>query len=193
MAASTDEPEMYDAVYRRGAGIGVILKREGPFDLALIMAGTNDLGRSPNARAVAREVEALHTACHAHGVRTLALSMPPNRLVGRDSGYTAKWRLLNSSLKTWASGSGRGLTQFVDTAKLVPYTDATEGLLWERDGLHLSPAGSRQLGERLAEYVRPLLGGAPAAQPTTAAATARRYTWLRRCRRRLRWQRAEAE
>jgi len=50
---------------------------------AVLMAGTNDLQemRCP-ATPIGTCIQYLHMACHVEGVKTVALSVPPNRFLG---------------------------------------------------------------------------------------------------------------
>lgn len=162
-----------DGAGRTGKGLQRIILEEGPFDLVLIMAGTNDLASSQNSRAIiVSSVLALHGACHELRLRTAVLSVPPNAMVPLDrqeaptssrrlAAYRARWEQTNARLKEWASGTGAadGAVLFVDTEPIVPFTKDSE--LWEEDGLHLSPAGSRQLGEGLAKALAPVLRTLP--------------------------------
>mmetsp|Transcript_40022 Transcript_40022/g.127342 ORF Transcript_40022/g.127342 Transcript_40022/m.127342 type:complete len:367 (-) Transcript_40022:294-1394(-) len=156
MSECMDVANICDFVGRKGEGLRHALSEHGPFSLALIMAGTNDLGRQSPA-AIAANIQAMHAACHRAGVRTVVLSVPPNKSTSRSPKHRASWRQLNAILQDWAQGSGKaeGVLLFVDTSALVPFSDDSK--LWEEDGLHFSAAGSRQLGSRLAPLLMPLL------------------------------------
>jgi len=166
MLQMTDSPQVYDVCTRSGKGIRRILMDEGPFDLAIVMAGTNDLGKgeSPVPR-IAADVQALHEACHSVGVRTAMLSVPPNRAVLGNASYAEEWRHLNALLSDWARcpDTAQHIVVSVDTAEIVPFEVGSE--LWETDGLHLSALGSKQLGERLAPIVATALAAAPPPTP----------------------------
>ena len=49
-----------------------------PYDLCIIMVGTNDLGHDYKPHEVFESVVGLHQTCHRHGVPTIAISIPPN-------------------------------------------------------------------------------------------------------------------
>lgn len=182
MVCGLDEGSLLDCLDRRGQGLRRILVNDGPFDAALIMAGTNDLADEPEAAEVAQNLCLLHRACHAAGVPTVALSVPPSRVSQKEAPLARLRREVNSLLKQWAEGKGAhrpgrgknggtGVLLYVDTERLLPY-DRESGL-WEVDGLHFSRAGSRHLGERLAPLLRPLLlegalaGSRPSGQPAS--------------------------
>merc|ERR1712039_552926 len=77
LARRADCRGIEDEFDRVGKGIQVILT-EDPFDLVLIMVGTNDLGMGYQSGDVIKNIKALHQFCHERGVPTVALSLPPN-------------------------------------------------------------------------------------------------------------------
>lgn len=160
LAEGLEEESLTDVTGRVGKGLLVALRDHGPFDLALLMAGTNDLGKAWDAAAVAGFVRQLHTACHAEGVSTVALTVPPSGAVQRSSRIRRKQQGVNNALRAMAAeepaAQGKaGFAGVIDTGSLVPYDD--ESTCWEPDGLHYSKAGSELLGQRLAPLVAPLL------------------------------------
>jgi len=159
MAVKKNARQLQDVCHRHGKGLKRILSDNGPFDIVLIMAGTNDLARNDasQAEAVIADIKALHAACHAVGVRTIALGIPPRDAVVRDTSYCRYWESVNKRLENWAHGT-EGIATFIDTAVLIPF--ASNGF-WEHDGLHLSKAGSRHLGKKLAPALRSLLQSPP--------------------------------
>eukprot|EP00440_Ansanella_granifera_P074654 gb/GFBE01081016.1/.p1 GENE.gb/GFBE01081016.1/~~gb/GFBE01081016.1/.p1 ORF type:complete len:518 (+),score=65.35 gb/GFBE01081016.1/:1-1554(+) len=155
MVERLDSRRIGDVADRTGAGLRRIVRERGKFDLVLIMAGTNDLEPGAKAGPIATTVMALHTACHVERVRTVLLSVPPNRSVTKSKRYESLWIGVNSRLQAWANSRGRveGVLSYVDVGQIVPYSKdqgdpATA--FWEDDGLHLSPAGSEHLGRSLA-------------------------------------------
>jgi hypothetical protein len=139
-----DTPGNFDVLDRRYNGIGVEV-RQGHFDLVVIMVGSHDLTIPPedaeqgrNARgfalatsvyeggwekssptSIVSSVVGLHECCHAQGVRTVALALPPNANttmyasdraaaqaddMGMDE-YTWRWREVNRMLGEWAGRS----------------------------------------------------------------------------------------
>lgn len=154
MLDGLDDPDIEDGAGRFGRGLRVLLAEKGPFDLALIMAGTNDLGsKRAVAEDVAQDIIDLHSVCHSTGIRTVALSVPPNEAVNESRRYRAKWQKTNTILHSWVEKEKNALL-FVNTSDLVPF-DIEK--LWEDDGLHFSPEGSERLGAGLAPLVVPLL------------------------------------
>jgi len=151
MSEDVDARRIVDVACRRGQGLGSILEERGPFDLVLIMVGTNDLAMGVAPDMVLHSIQALHAECHRRGVRTVALGVPQSFFTLEDPSFGALSDEVNHRLKTWATGSAH----FVDSHGLLPY-DSTNGL-WESDGLHFSKAGSREFGRRMATCVRELL------------------------------------
>lgn len=172
MTGKLEAREIIDGTGRTGIGLKRILKQMQPFDLALIMAGTNDLGRSMCNDLADIDVSVdrmlddlcyLHEVCHYQGVRTVAMSVPPNKGALKSKQYRLRWEMLNTKLQNWAE-SVEGVALFVDTGALVPFADndlGGRGKLWESDGLHFTSAGSLQLGRGLAPLVAPLLRNLP--------------------------------
>ena len=126
-------------------------------DLAIILAGTNDLGHPPRDPAGARDEEiaediwGLHQLAHARSVRTVAVSVPGSRYQSLVAPAAALATRVNANLEARCVASG-GLCTFVPFP--VPYK---EGSLWEEYGLHLSPAGYDTVGIALAAAVKSLL------------------------------------
>lgn len=151
---------LVDVVGSTGKGLGRILSEDGPFDLVIIMAGTNDLGRNAPPKDVLRSIRALHKECHKRGVPTVAVPPPPAPL--RSASQEAM-RLQSASLiEDWAHRAVSGRVFYQDPAEFVPATPGS-GWIWEPDRLHFTPAGSRCLGESLAKVL--LNNGLIAAPP----------------------------
>ena len=149
---------------------GLVAKLEGgpPFDICIIMCGTNDLGVQEDLGVqIARDIIKLHAACHARGVRTIACSIPPqynNTVVSGDADFIGGdrghhhfqkcWRDANAKLEEWAD-TRPAKVKFVDTSDLVPFTGEPE---WA-DNLHMSKALYARFGQRLAIEIEGFLEG----------------------------------
>jgi len=125
---------------------GLALHLRSKPDLVVIMAGTNDIGRGFAPKAILKDIAALHAECHRNGVATVAVAAStvasgPSRLC-RDH--------LAKLLERWASATP-GCRAFLDMEELVSHGGRA---LWDGDGLHLSPAGSRALGQRLVPHIK---------------------------------------
>mmetsp|Transcript_56375 Transcript_56375/g.163545 ORF Transcript_56375/g.163545 Transcript_56375/m.163545 type:complete len:418 (+) Transcript_56375:72-1325(+) len=130
-----------------------------PPDLAVIMAGTNDIGSGSQPSAVIDDIGKLHAVCHAAGVSTVALAPPAAPKAPSGSSFERARTALVDSMRLWAR-STPATKAVVNPAELVPASDGSGA--WDPDKLHLGPAGSKRLGSKLALLIAPLL-----AQPAT--------------------------
>eukprot|EP00929_Paragymnodinium_shiwhaense_P084000 TRINITY_DN4489_c0_g1_i4.p1 TRINITY_DN4489_c0_g1~~TRINITY_DN4489_c0_g1_i4.p1 ORF type:complete len:336 (+),score=50.14 TRINITY_DN4489_c0_g1_i4:122-1129(+) len=138
---------LVDVTGCHGKGLARILVEDGPFDLVIIMAGTNDLGAKASSQAVLRSVTKLHEECHKRNIPTVALAPPPAPI--RAPGEEWLRRRLCNLLKEWAAEDASGFAFYQEPGEFVPSTHNSQWI-WEADGLHFTPAGSRALGEQLA-------------------------------------------
>jgi len=157
-----DAVTIVDKMAQRGAGLRKILLERGPFDLVLLLVGTNDLSLNGNrgfdmdekSNAVFCNIKALHEVCHKAGVNTVSMSIPPNRCMNIMEGHWVKyrklWESVNARLRSWAAEDGlsKGVVRHVETNRIIPYEE--DSAWWEEDGLHLTPEGSEHLGQALA-------------------------------------------
>eukprot|EP00947_MAST-08B_sp_MAST-8B-sp1_P000070 g70.t1 len=125
----------------------------GPRPLALIMAGTNDLGDDGiSAAGVVANLKKLHEAAHDCGWCTVALSVPEHGQEGVVPSVKNKRLEINASLRAFvedeASPAVSRCLAFVDSAAMMPYSSGNGR--WD-DPLHLTATGYKELGERIAE------------------------------------------
>lgn len=135
-----------DICGRVGRGLQRVLDEDASPDLVVIMAGTNDLGHGTPPEEIVSHVARLHAACHARDIPTVALTAPCPAKDFRDG--------LAAELTRWARTVPNVLA-CLDTEELVPRGEGSP--LWDKDTLHLTPEGSRTLGQRLARHVLPML------------------------------------
>lgn len=157
MVSNLDNDRVTDVASRRGKGLRRILREENAPELALIMAGTNDLGKSRRPEDILKDICRLHAECHARGVRTVALAPPAAPFAKSSSPWEVSRCRVKDLLAAWAQ-SNPFVVAFVDPSELVPPSAAGA---WDPDRLHFSPAGSKLLGRRLAPLVLPHLLGRP--------------------------------
>uniref|UniRef100_A0A6T1D4R8 SGNH hydrolase-type esterase domain-containing protein n=1 Tax=Alexandrium monilatum TaxID=311494 RepID=A0A6T1D4R8_9DINO len=156
MVAHLDAAVVEDVGGMIGKGLRRILEEEPTPDLVLLMAGTNDIGRDSHPQAILDDICRLHAVCHACGVRTVALVPPPAPRTAAGSAWETRRRQLAGLLTSWArSGHASGVAALLEPGELVP--SAKGSCLWDPDGLHLAPAGSWLLGQRLALRIAPML------------------------------------
>eukprot|EP00929_Paragymnodinium_shiwhaense_P084002 TRINITY_DN4489_c0_g3_i1.p2 TRINITY_DN4489_c0_g3~~TRINITY_DN4489_c0_g3_i1.p2 ORF type:complete len:380 (+),score=62.92 TRINITY_DN4489_c0_g3_i1:98-1237(+) len=139
-----------DVVGGQGKGLARILSEDGPFDLVIIMAGTNDLGRNDAPHEILRSVKQLHKECHQRNIPTVAVAPPPAPV--RTPMQEAIRVQLATLISQWAASETEGHVVYQDPAAFVPATP-NFGWIWEADRLHFTPAGSRSLGDKMAKLV----------------------------------------
>jgi len=176
MVANRNAQEVQDAAGLLGQGLERILAQAEVLpELVLLMAGTNDLGAGTDPQTICADISSLHDICHSRGIPTLVIAPPP--APGVQGASAARRQRLARLLEWWAQEAagpeGGPLATFVDPANLVPLgvADGEDGL-WDWDGLHLAPRGSRLLGRELAGIVAPLLQQQAVAAPPPPLATA---------------------
>jgi len=125
-------------------------------DLAVIMAGTNDIGSGRKPGSVLDDICKLHAVCHAAGVPTLALAPPAAPKAPAGSSFEEARKVLVFILKQWAR-TAPAAKLVVNPSELVPGS-AVAGA-WDPDRLHLGPAGSKTLGAKLAPMISSILAG----------------------------------
>ena len=115
---------------------------------AIILGGTNDLGWNVPPADILRNLGALHEHAAAHGIRSVAVTVPSIR--GFDD-HIPRRRELNGSLAEYCTG------RKIPCVDLFAATAESEtGCLAEpysNDGLHLTTAGYQLLAHLLYEQV----------------------------------------
>eukprot|EP00971_Amphidinium_carterae_P110821 2195253-Amphidinium_carterae.1 len=134
-----------DATGRKGKGLARLLAEEGSFDLAIIMLGTNDLGKSYSIQEIMSSIQQLHSVCHSMNIPTVVIA-PPQLDHGS---YRAQRNQLAQQLEAW-SKSNQKIVGYVDCEAFCPRRELS---LWEPDKIHLSPLGSQTLGRSLAKWL----------------------------------------
>ena len=120
-----------------------ILPGDLPYDVIIILAGTNDLGFGSSAEAIISHLRSLHDVSLQRGVyHTMALAIPPSAFQQRDERARLKAATVNSALKSWSDPR----ITFVP----FPFPYDSSDSKWHSDGLHLSKEGYDELGLYLA-------------------------------------------
>jgi len=145
MAIKLHDPAIRDVCGHVHKGLGLQIEKGRP-TLVIIMTGTNDFAKGVSPERVLENVKMLHSACHNQGIPTIALA-PPTALRGTPRVARDRFAEL---LGNWAH-SATNVTAFYDVEDLIPRVPG--GSHWEPDEIHLSPAGSRELGQRLMHLV----------------------------------------
>ena len=152
------------------SGLRSLLKRASPH-LALILAGTNDLGYNSESEPIVRALCGLHQVCHDLDVPTVAIGIPPSAYQAQNAAAAELASSVNREMREWceargdmptwtrtfcagtvvkSGGGGGAFATFVDHPIA---TWARDDELWAPDGLHFSPEGYQRLGEGLASNV----------------------------------------
>lgn len=130
-------------------GLRGLLKRSQP-DLAIILAGTNDLGFVAESEPIVRAVCGLHQLAHVLDVPTLAVGIPPSAYQAMQPEAAELANMVNRELRAWCLAAGSSLCTYVEHP-ISSWSRTDER--WAPDGLHLSPEGYRLVGEGLAGVV----------------------------------------
>lgn len=148
MAAKMSHPAIPDVTGTIRKGLNVLL--DGKPDLVILMAGTNDLGMGMSPQAILSDICTLHRACHARGIRTVAVA--PSTVAHGPSTFGRQQ--LATNLQKWARATPY-VVAYCDMMDIIPHTGPSP--LWDVDGLHLSASGSKALGKCLAPRLRHLV------------------------------------
>lgn len=129
----------HDVLARRGVGTVVLL------------AGTNDISMGISAARLQRELTALVVRARAAGLRVVLVTIPP--ATRRSAADAVVRKTVNAWIRT-----GGVADQVVDADALLRDPSGAErlGASYDvGDGLHLSPAGHRALGDLVARTLSP--------------------------------------
>eukprot|EP00667_Euglena_gracilis_P019301 EG_transcript_20650 len=152
LVGSMDEEFCRDVFDKEASGLLVQLAKHR-YAVCIIMAGTNDLAVGRTAEEILEDVQILHTICHKHGARTVALPIPESfsLIHNRRAPPAKEWRRFNDALKKWAATLPDKVL-FVDMVSRIPFSDDSED--WAIDGLHMSKKGYSHFGDILSDLVR---------------------------------------
>lgn len=143
-----------NCVKQSDQGLGSVLEMDRNFDLVLIMAGTNDLLRAKKASIIMDNLQKLHEACHAKGVKTLAIPPPKAPKKDCDKGFNAGRQALVELLVEWA----RDENQCLAVQDPMAWLSCANTKLWDKDLLHFGAEGACLLGTELANVVANQIG-----------------------------------
>lgn len=151
-------------------GLNSLLKRTSPH-LAIILAGTNDLGYQSDSEPIMRALCGLHQLAHSLEVPTIAVGIPPSAYQAQQAEAASLAKSVNHGLREWSSQCGSmapwrrtfaGGRVEVTGGGSGPWATFVEhpisqwrpnDELWAPDGLHFSPDGYTKIGEGLAGVV----------------------------------------
>ena len=141
-----------------------VLSTEGPFHLAIILGGTNDLGQSwETANPLFERLKSLHETVLEHGATSVAVTIPETGYEEMEQYAFAKKKRnkINELLGTYAADSNGKVVLCDFAAKFPRHSLKPDELerLWN-DGLHLTPAGYDRMAEIIYEVIRHLYSSA---------------------------------
>lgn len=128
------------------------IKGETPMQVAIILAGTNDLGQVPDPSPIIANVIGLHRLCHETGVpHTVAIGIPSSGYQTMFPEAAQKAQAVNDALAHYCASEPKA------TFVPFPFGFGQGDDNWSPDGLHFSPKGYQILGESLAPLVQTIL------------------------------------
>jgi NOL1/NOP2/fmu family ribosome biogenesis protein len=158
MLESQTSPIVKDRVGRYAKGFVTAIQDDGPFDLVILMAGTNDIGMDELPPHILFWTQQLHKICSDRKIPTVAI-LPPTVTRGKPRQALQQ---LKGLVRSWAQSANPAPLACLDSEELVPRTLPGH---WEPEEFHLSPPGSQVLGRRLSEVIKPMLSRMRAAIP----------------------------
>lgn len=137
----------------------LVLDKDGPFDVVIILGGTNDLGMSldKNGEPLFRRLKSLHELAQRHSSLSVAVTVPETGYEIMD-GFTVvreKRFQVNALLKKYVQQCGSKML-LSDLAEKLPRESLSDGdrrKYWA-DHLHFSPAGYDRMGEIIFEDIK---------------------------------------
>jgi lysophospholipase L1-like esterase len=154
MLNSVNHPENEDCFEVVSKGLCVQC-RQNEYDVICLMAGTNDLGGDDSSNDIIQNIDALVQICLEHVFRVVLCSIPSMGMEAFNTSLTERRNEVNIGIKRICEDNPKQLV-FIDAAALLPQEDIVGSCgerscngnpIWDADGLHLSPHGSRLLGE----------------------------------------------
>ncbi|XP_022799749.1 uncharacterized protein LOC111337668 [Stylophora pistillata] len=137
----------------------VVLDKDGPFDIVIILGGTNDLGvpLDKNGEPLFRRLRSLHELALQHSPLSVAVTIPETGYETVDE-YTVvreKRLQVNALLKNFVQQHGDRMLLSDLATKLPPesLSDEDRRTFWA-DHLHFSLAGYDRMGATIFEDIR---------------------------------------
>ncbi|XP_031561161.1 uncharacterized protein LOC116297137 [Actinia tenebrosa] len=146
----------------------LLLRKNGPYNLIIILGGTNDLGdfNPGEEKALFKEIVSLHDIAHEHGAKTLLLTIPESDYIFKDMGANGtsyikedgeKGRILiNGMLRDFAKENDDVTLCDLDQEHRHTNLKEEEKVKYWDDGLHYTPEGYDRMGEIIFEKIKHL-------------------------------------
>ena len=117
LVESMDMKAATDVVPRAWPGLRHKLRTAGPYDVVLILAGTNDLADQVTPAQLVRNLSVLHEAAHAAGARTVCMSIPDSHAATKVTWLMKLRGESNAAIKAWALRQPRDKVHFADSER----------------------------------------------------------------------------
>jgi lysophospholipase L1-like esterase len=146
----------------------LVLKEKGPYDLIVILGGTNDLiDFTPGGeKDLFDEIVSLHRTAHEHGAKTLLLTIPESDFIYKDMGKNGTSYikeegeqgriLINEMLRDFARECDDIVLCDLDEKHRHTTLSEEDKVKYWDDGLHYSPEGYDRMGEIIFEKIKQL-------------------------------------
>jgi lysophospholipase L1-like esterase len=128
-------------------------------DVAVIIAGVNDVYQGREAASVERELEAIYAAARARRIAVVAGTIVPYDTAGPDE--NARMREVNDWIRRYVAAHADAVV-FCDTRAAVAAPGQPDRLVSSPDRLHPSPDGYKRMADALEPAVRAALAKAQA-------------------------------
>jgi acyl-CoA thioesterase I len=123
-------------------------------DVAIVLAGVNDIYQGLSAESVSHELEAMYVAAASLGIPVVAGTIIPYDTAGADE--NARMHVVNAWIRGYAAAHEPDVVA-CDTRAAVTSPAAPDRLMSSPDGLHPSPDGYRRMALALEPAVNRLL------------------------------------
>jgi len=140
---------------RLNAMLSQASKEKKSFDVAIILAGTNDICRQILTGHIISQLKQLHSQCHTNNIDTIALTIPELAFELESKGeYQRNRQKVNQELSSFGKQNEKKMA-VIDLSTEIPYFSLKEEerqQIWD-DGVHFTQAGY----QRLADIIFPVL------------------------------------
>uniref|UniRef100_A0A7S1HZZ6 SGNH hydrolase-type esterase domain-containing protein n=1 Tax=Eutreptiella gymnastica TaxID=73025 RepID=A0A7S1HZZ6_9EUGL len=131
-----------------------VLLKDPDFNMAFVLAGTNDLHRGTKPATCLGYIEHMHKTLHQYNITAYQISLPdccPYTTGPKGTpyqGFATRCREYNPMLEAMAKPAGR----YIDVAAHIPQREDTKAL-WD-DCMHFSPQGYDEFGNLVFQFLR---------------------------------------
>jgi lysophospholipase L1-like esterase len=130
-------------------GLEIQLQKDD-YDVVVILAGTNDLGRGIEPEDIVDNLTFLYGLCHSHNVsKVLAVAIPDSHYLARNSDARGRRDRVTELMEKYGNES-RGFLSVVRPT--FGWSDSGK-TLYDRDGLHLNELGYERLAKDVAAAI----------------------------------------